>query len=259
MAGMIPNEKLMLIPFSNEDEAHFVSSVLNSSIIKLFVASYVIETSISTHITERLRIPKFIANNSLHLKLSELSKRAHELAKQIYEEKRDELKENLQQIEEEIDKLVSKLYGITDGELDEIRKCLKILREGEVEESEEEVVEVPSLEPDVYLFNPVVQENTPTKLGIIITTPLNEPIGNVRLKVQLPDKKHEYLFDKIEKQEKQELQLPALKAGKYEIKVTMDYIIGDTNKRIEKTLTLFVKRLEEKKTMVRGDIEELFG
>jgi len=250
---LVPDHTVVLIPLKNKQEAYYLSAILNSSILELY-CSYAVVSS-----TENVNIPKYDPNNILHKKLCEVSYEAHKVAKEIYVEKRDDLKENLQQIEDEIDKLVSKLYGITDEELDEIRKCLKILMEGEVEEIEEEVVEVPNLAPDVYLFNPVVQENTPTKLDVVITNPLNEPIRNVRLKVQLPDKKYEYLFDKIEKQEKQELQLPELKAGKYEIKVAMDYIIGDINKRIEKTLTLFVKRLEEKKTMIRGGIDELFG
>ena len=47
---VIPNEKLMLIPLDNKDEAYYVSGILNSSPAELLVASYVIETAISTHI-----------------------------------------------------------------------------------------------------------------------------------------------------------------------------------------------------------------
>ncbi|MEM5866583.1 MAG: hypothetical protein QXG39_01540 [Candidatus Aenigmatarchaeota archaeon] len=136
---------------------------------------------------------------------------------------------------------------------------MKILREGEIEKETEEIPEVPNLEPDVSLENPVIQANAPSKLSIVITNPLSETISNVRLKIQLPDKKHEHIFDKIEKQERSELQLTGLKAGKYELKVSMDYVIGETSKRIEKTLILFVKSSEEKKTVERGKIEELFG
>lgn len=259
IGGVIPNEKLMLIPFSTEDEAHYVSSVLNSSIIQLFVASYVIETAISTHITERIRIPKFDQNNPLHLKLSNLSKKAHTLAKQIYEEERSDLKGSLQQIEEEIDKMVSELYGITNEELSAIKECLKILRGGEIEEEiEEETLEPINLEPDVSLDNPVIQENTLSKLVIMVKNPLDEAISNVRLKVQALGEKHEYLFDKIEKQEICELQLAGLKAGKYEFRVSMDYFIRGENKKIEKTLTLFVKSSGEKRAVERGGIDDLF-
>ena len=127
---VIPNEKLMLIPLVNKDEAYYVSGILNSSPAELLVASYVIETAISTHILNKMRIQKFNHKNSLHQRLSKLSQKAHEIAKKIYEENRENLKKDLKKIEKEIDETVAKLYGITDNELKEIRKCLMILKEG---------------------------------------------------------------------------------------------------------------------------------
>ena len=129
----IPNVKLMLIPFEDESEAYYVCSVLNSSVVQLIVSSYVIETGISTHITKNVYIPKFNPKNKLHIKLSDLSKKAHELAKKYYEQNDEDAKKELEKIEEEIDKTVAEIYGITDEELEEIKKTLKILKEGEVE------------------------------------------------------------------------------------------------------------------------------
>jgi len=130
---IIPNVKLMLIPLENEIEAYYVCSILNSSLIQLIVASYAIETGISTHVTENVYIPQFNGKNKVHLKLSELSKKAHELAKKYYEQNDLVAKEELKKVEEEIDKIVAEIYGITDEELEEIKKTLKILKEGEVE------------------------------------------------------------------------------------------------------------------------------
>jgi hypothetical protein len=130
---IIPNVKLMLIPFEDESEAYYVCSVLNSSVVQLIVSSYVIETGISTHITKNVYIPKFNPKNKLHIKLSDLSKKAHELAKKYYEQNDEDAKKELEKIEEEIDKTVAEIYGITDEELEEIKKTLKILKEGEVE------------------------------------------------------------------------------------------------------------------------------
>jgi len=130
---IIPNVKLMLIPFDDESEAYYVCSVLNSSVVQLIVSSYVIETGISTHITKNVYIPKFNPKNKLHLKLSDLSKKAHELAKRYYEQNDEDAKKELEKIEEEIDKTVAEIYGITDEELEEIKKTLKILKEGEIE------------------------------------------------------------------------------------------------------------------------------
>ncbi|WP_456328313.1 Eco57I restriction-modification methylase domain-containing protein [Archaeoglobus sp.] len=130
---VIPDHKLMLIPLNDRNEAYYVSAILNSSIASLTVSSYTIETSIDPRVVEHIRIPKFDRNNPIHQKLSELSKKAHEIAKEIHKNKRAELKPKLQKIEEEIDKLVAQLYGITDEELREIKRCLKILKEGEIE------------------------------------------------------------------------------------------------------------------------------
>ena len=138
--GKIPicDHRLMLIPLDNILEAYYLCSILNSSIINFIVLSYGEPLQISTHVLQYIMVPKFDSKNSLHQKLSQLSQKAHEIAKKIYEENRKDLKEDLKKIEEEIDKTVAKLYGITDDELKEIRKCLMILKEGEIPEEEEE-------------------------------------------------------------------------------------------------------------------------
>ncbi|MEM3591618.1 MAG: class I SAM-dependent DNA methyltransferase [Candidatus Bathyarchaeia archaeon] len=257
--AVIPNDSLILIPFNNKEEAYYVAGILNSSVSLLTIASYTYELRQETHITQYIRIPKFDKNNDKHVRISDLSEKAHILERQIREGARKDLRESLRQVEEEIDKLVSILYGITDEELSAIKECLEILKEGELEEEiEEETLEPINLEPDVSLDNPVIQENTPSKLVIVVKNPLDEAISNVRLKVQALSEKHEYLFDKIEKQEICELQLAGLKAGKYEFRVSMDYFIRGENKKIEKTLTLFVKSSGEKRAVERGGIDDLF-
>ena len=79
-------------------------------------------------------VPDFNQKDEIHKKLFELSRNAHELAKKYYEQNNLEAKEELAILEEEIDKTVAKLYGISDEELEEIRKTLKIFKEGKVEE-----------------------------------------------------------------------------------------------------------------------------
>jgi hypothetical protein len=136
----VPNEKLMLIPFRNRDEAFYTASVLNSSVAQLIVMGYTIETAISTHVVKHVHIPSFDSENRIHIGLSELSKKAHELAKRYYE--RDDLvaRSELQKVEEEVDKAVAQLYGIVDEELIEVRRTLAVLRGEEIgeEEAEEE-------------------------------------------------------------------------------------------------------------------------
>ena len=44
-----------------------------------------------------------------------------------------EAREELKEMEEEIDKIVAELYGITDEELEEVKKTLRVLKGEEVE------------------------------------------------------------------------------------------------------------------------------
>jgi hypothetical protein len=60
--------------------------------------------------------------------LAELSKNAHALAKGYYELKDLEAQEELKEVEGEIDKIVAELYGITDEELEEVKKTLGVLK-----------------------------------------------------------------------------------------------------------------------------------
>jgi len=126
----IPNEKLMLIPFVNEDEAHFVSAVLNSSAVRAIVAGYTIETAISTHVLEHIKVPSFNPKNSWHKKLSELSRKAHSLATSGNEEE-------ITDVEEEIDLLVMRLFGLIDEELRGVKETLTIFQSKGVQTAEE--------------------------------------------------------------------------------------------------------------------------
>ena len=128
----IPNESLVFIPFDNLEEAHYCVAILNSSLMKLIVASYTIETRIPPNITKNVFIPRF-NHSQLHLQLSKLGERCHELAKKYYEQNDLLAQDELKKVEEEIDNTVAKLYGITDEELEEIKKTLRILKEGEAE------------------------------------------------------------------------------------------------------------------------------
>ncbi|MGB9815729.1 MAG: Eco57I restriction-modification methylase domain-containing protein [Thermoplasmata archaeon] len=134
---VILNDSIILIPFERPEEAYYVSGILNSSIALLTIASYTYELRQETHIIKHIKIPKFNLKDPLHLKISELSKKAHNIAKEIYQNNRENLKDELIKIEEEIDTLVAELYEINGEELEEIKKCLIILKGEEIEEEQE--------------------------------------------------------------------------------------------------------------------------
>ncbi|HEU4758901.1 MAG TPA: SAM-dependent DNA methyltransferase, partial [Dehalococcoidia bacterium] len=115
----VPDHKLMLVPCSTEDEAFYLAAALNSAAPRLVVASYVVAIGISTHVLEHVDIPKFDPSNALHESLASLSRRAHQLAARG---KGGDAQ--LRQVEEEIDQQAAELWGITEGELEEIRRAL---------------------------------------------------------------------------------------------------------------------------------------
>jgi len=263
---IIPDAGLMLVGVESLDEAHYLSAILNSSIINLTIASYSYELGGYTHILDYVKIPKFDSNNSLHQKLSQLSRKAHEIAKKIYEENREDLKEDLKRIEEEIDRTVAKLYGITNEELKEIRKCLMILKEGEIPEEEKEIEkeEVTILTPkniEVTIEPLLVNEGKPEKLKVKIVNPL-ENLSNMLIEIFLG--KRVLLREEIEEikkgQEKiLEFELPKLKAGQYKL----ISLLHKNKELIKNEKTLFVKSQKAKKKIKAGkfyeELEKILG
>ncbi len=248
---VIPDHKLMMIPFDHEDEAHFICAFLNSPIVQAIVKSYIVETQISTHITKFIRIPRFDPKNAIHKKLSELSKKAHKWA--TLNEKKQ-----IDRIEKQIDKLIAKLYGLADNELEEVKKSMMLLKGERIEEEERE--QILKIDPDITLLTPVLYENEPSNIQLIITNPLDKQLTNIKIKAEIPKiKTLEKLIDTIEKEEKITIKIDGLKKGKYRLKIVMDYTVERKSKRIQKELILFVKEKEKKRTVQRSEIDELFG
>jgi len=239
---VIPDASLMLIPVKDKDEAYYVCSILNSSIFLLAIATYTYEIGAYTHIVNYLKVLSFDPTNSLHKKLSELSRKAHEIAKEIYERNREDLKVDLKKIEEEIDNIVAKLYGITDEELKEIKKCLKALMEGELEE--EEVEEIEELQVN---FNANVKPLTPGYIEVLILNPQNQ---KVRVEIYLPEKKE--VIETNEKEKTFRISVKPLKPGEYRIPYK---VIVDGRKEKEDELVLYVK--QEKKVRKKDKLDDL--
>ena len=242
---VIPDHRLIIVSLSDKNEAYFLSAMLNSSPVLLLVASYVIETAISTHVLERVKIPEFDPDNPIHQELSELSKKAHEIAKEIYENKKEELKPELEKIEDEIDQLVARLYGITDEELKEIKKCLRILKEGEIEE--EEIEEEEEREAQVN-FNADVKPSKGGYIEVIVTNPQSQ---DVKIELDLLGK-----IDRLTTKEEEKvfrIDVEPLDPGEYKIpyKVSVDGEIKE-----EAHFVLIVKP-EEKRLRKEDKLDEM--
>lgn len=77
---IIPDHKLMLCPGKSEAEVHYLCALLNSVPAQFIVKSYSLETSVSTHVFNYVRIAQFDRNNARHRALSVNSKSLHEAA-----------------------------------------------------------------------------------------------------------------------------------------------------------------------------------
>jgi len=115
---LIPQETISFIPLENENEAHYLCAILNSTEVNALVKSFSQlggKSFATPSILNQINIPKFDLENRLHARLAELSKKAHE-----YAEKGD--KETLTKVENEIDELVAELYGISKTELRKLKE-----------------------------------------------------------------------------------------------------------------------------------------
>jgi Eco57I restriction-modification methylase len=76
--AIVPDHKLMLCPGKSEDEAHYLCALLNSIPAQFIVKGYSLETSISTHVFNYVRIVEFDPKDKSHRTLAANSKALHE-------------------------------------------------------------------------------------------------------------------------------------------------------------------------------------
>jgi methylase of polypeptide subunit release factors len=257
---IIPDHTIAMVPLTDRDEAFYLASILNSIIIQTTL-TYAVVASIE----ESVFIPKYNPKNVLHMRIMELSKKAHEISKKICEESREDLKEDLRKVEEEINRAVAQLYGISDEELEEIRKCLVILKEGEIyEEKSKEEITLPREEGVKISVEPLlVNENEPRELSIKISNNLSGNLEDGRMKITLKD---EVLTDQkvenVEKEKEKTLKftLPRLKAGQYTLEIVFTFKVNKQTKVVKEERMLFVKPVGKKTAKVSFEgFDELLG
>ena len=113
---------LMFIPLQDEDEAHYVCAVLNSSVAHLIVMSYALEVHLTTDVLKYVYVPTFDKTDKTHIELSRLSREAHSIVRMG---RVDEGR--LTRVEKEIDRITAGLYKLTDSDQAEIARNLKVL------------------------------------------------------------------------------------------------------------------------------------
>jgi hypothetical protein len=104
----------MYLETSSWDEAHFVCALLNSMPAQVTINCFV-GMGAYGNVSRLVKIPRFDPNDSSHLRLSDLSKTAHE---QI------QLGKDVQTVEVEIDRLASETWNLDEYELDALSEEL---------------------------------------------------------------------------------------------------------------------------------------
>ena len=180
--------------------------------------------------------------------------------------KTEKMKEDLKKIEEEIDETVAKLYGITDDELKEIRKCLMILKEGEIQEGEEESEEeqqivLPKKDIEIKINPLLIGENVQKELTISVQNNTNKPIKEVKLEVKLKSKS--LLTKRIKEIKPNDLvslkfTVPKLKSGEYKLEI----IFSSQDMKFKESRKFFVKekkKVKKTKSLLGDELEKLLG
>lgn len=112
---VVPDGKLVIIPFEDCKAAHFVCAVLNSSPAQFVITNYVVSTQIATHITQHIAIPQWSPHEALHRELAELSMQCHAVAL-------SGKTKQLAPLQKAIDVGASKLWNLSKDELDDLKK-----------------------------------------------------------------------------------------------------------------------------------------
>jgi hypothetical protein len=100
----IPDQKVILIPFDDVTEAHYVCAVLSSSVTAVLLDRY-LGADASTHILDYVALRKFAADDGDHQRLAALSVAAHQAAA---------AGEEVAPFETEIDAVVARLRRVQD-------------------------------------------------------------------------------------------------------------------------------------------------
>jgi hypothetical protein len=112
-----PDHKLMLVPCGSEEEANYLTAILNSAPSLLAIRSYVISTSTSTHVLENVKVPVHDRKSKTQRRLATLSRICHEATAK-------EDRAGLRTAEREIDELAAEVWSIGARELSAIGKAL---------------------------------------------------------------------------------------------------------------------------------------
>jgi len=118
---IIPQETITIVPLNDKKEAYYLCAMVNSAPFQYASISYSQtggKSMGSPHVLENICIPRFDPKSDYHLKIVDLSEKAHKVVKNGDEEL-------IKSIEEEIDELSAFIWGLSKDELKEIKLSLE--------------------------------------------------------------------------------------------------------------------------------------
>lgn len=109
---VFPDHTIVAVSCGSRLEAHYICALLNSAPAQLAVTGYIVLHP-SPHVLDHIAVPQYSASNESHVRLAELSARAHDAAI-------SHKLQSLHEIEKEVDREAARLWGITEEELSAI-------------------------------------------------------------------------------------------------------------------------------------------
>lgn len=73
---VVPDHKIYFVPLDDEEEAKYLCGYLNATIVEELILGYVETTQIGTHITDYVRIPKYLSGDENHRGLARTAESA---------------------------------------------------------------------------------------------------------------------------------------------------------------------------------------
>lgn len=113
----LPNDKVVFIPFEEEETAYFCAGLLSSSPIRYSVVSSMSGRQISASIIQQYKIPRFTRTNKLHQQIARCCLSGHKFMSLGQSEKAI-IQHRM------IDELVGKLFGLDPTEMDHFISAL---------------------------------------------------------------------------------------------------------------------------------------
>ena len=128
---VIPDHTLMFVPCETVDESYYLTSILNSVIVRFVAVSLLCPACWRTHNQLRGYQTVLILKTHCTKGLYELSRRAHELARKWREQDVLDAKTELEKVEAENNLAVAQVYGISQDEMRDITAALAMLKPDE--------------------------------------------------------------------------------------------------------------------------------